>query len=164
MAVAMGAFYHEGKVVVKVLDMVYALEPIAGKFAIVIFFMVTLAAGLSSIFPILMITPIMIADYQNGELDISSKQFKIITAIACLVGLTVPIFGANPIQAQILTQVFNVFVLPLVILGIIILANNSKLMGPQKAGFALNIGMVLALIFACIISYNGAIAVIDNFR
>lgn len=72
MAVAMGAFYHEGKVVNKVLDMVYALEPIAGKFAIVIFFMGTLAAGLSSIFPILMITPIMIADYQNGELDIHS--------------------------------------------------------------------------------------------
>jgi len=139
--------------------MVYALEPIAGRFAIAIFFLGTMAAGLSSVFPILMITPIMIADYQNGELDIESKQFKIIAGLACLVGLTVPIFGANPVNAQILTQVFNVFVLPLVILAMMILINRKSLMGEHKAGIALNVGMGLALVFACVISFNGAMAV-----
>lgn len=107
MAVAMGAFYHDGIVVNKVLDMVYALEPIAGRYAIAIFFIGTLAAGLSSVFPILMITPLMIADYQQGKLDTSSKQFKLLTGLACLTGLVVPIFGANPIQAQILTITLN---------------------------------------------------------
>jgi len=163
MSVAMGAFYHEGKVVSKVLDMVYALEPVAGRFAIVIFFMGTLAAGLSSVFPIVMIAPLMIADYQQGKLDTTSKQFKVITGIACLIGLLVPIFGANPIQAQILTQVFNVFILPLVIIGILVLINKKELMGKQKAGIILNIGIVLALIFACIISYNGMLAIIEKF-
>lgn len=159
MAVAMGAFYEEGKVVTKVLDMVYALEPIAGRFAIAIFFLGTLGAGLSSIFPILMITPLMIADFQAGKLDTDSRQFKIITGMACLLSLTVPLFGANPIQAQILTQVFNVFVLPLVIIGIILLTNKESLMGKHKAGIALNLGMILSLIFACIISYNGTLAI-----
>ncbi|MCB0642666.1 MAG: Nramp family divalent metal transporter [Phaeodactylibacter sp.] len=158
MSVAMGAFYYEGKIVSKVLDMVYALEPIAGRFAIAVFFMGTLAAGLSSVFPILMIAPLMIADYQQGKLDTSSRLFKILTGVACLLGLAVPIFGANPIQAQILTQVFNAFVLPLVIVGILILSNKKELMGEQKAGWALNAGMLLALVFACIISYNGIIA------
>jgi len=162
MSVAMGAFYHEGTVVNKVLDMVHALEPIAGRFAIAIFFLGTLAAGLSSVFPIIMILPLMIADYQKGKLDTSSNQFKIITGIACIVGLAVPIFGANPIKAQILTQVFNVFVLPLVIIGIIILINKKELMGEQKAGMRLNIGMVSALIFACIISYNGVLAILEK--
>lgn len=162
MSVAMGAFYEDGKVVTKVLDMVYALEPVAGKYAIAIFFLGTLAAGLSSVFPILMITPLMIADYEQGKLDTTSKRFKIITGIACIAGLAVPIFGANPINAQILTQVFNVFVLPLVILGMLILINNKQLMGTQKASWALNTGVVLALIFACIISYNGAIAIIEQ--
>lgn len=162
MASAMGALYHDGKVVTKVLDMVYALEPVAGRFAIAIFFMGTLAAGLSSIFPILMIAPLMIADYQAGKLDTTSRQFKILTGVACLIGLSVPVFGANPIQAQILTQVFNVFVLPLVILGIIILSNSEKLMGENRAGILLNIGMVLSMIFACIISYNGLAAIIEK--
>ncbi len=159
MAAAMGAFYERGTVVTKVLDMVYALEPVAGKFAIVIFFMGTLTAGLSSVFPILMIAPLMIADYQQGKLDTSSTQFKVLAGIACLIGLTVPVLGANPIQAQILTQVFNVFVLPLVILGILILINRKSLMGEHRAHFVLNVGLVAALVFACVISYNGVIAI-----
>lgn len=159
MAVATGVLYQSGNSITRVLDMVTALEPVAGKFAIAIFFLGTMAAGLSSVFPILMITPIMVADYQNGELDIESKQFKIISGLACLVGLTVPIFGANPINAQIMTQVFNVFVLPLVIVAMLILINRESLMGEHKAGWLLNLGMVLALIFACIISYNGAVAI-----
>lgn len=162
MAVAMAAFFQEGKSVTRVLDMVSTLEPIAGRFAIVIFFMGTMAAGLSSIFPILMIAPILIADYQKGQLDIKSKQFKILTGIACLIGLTVPVLGINPIDAQILTQVFNVFVLPLVIIGMMILINKKELMGEHKAGILLNIGMGSALLFACIISYNGILAIMAN--
>ena len=162
MAVSMGAFFEEGKVVTKVLDMVSTLEPVAGRFAIVIFFMGTLAAGLSSIFPILMIAPILIADYREGKLDLHSTQFKVLTGIACLIGLTVPVLGVNPINAQILTQVFNVFVLPLVIISMMILINRKELMGEHKAGLALNIGMMSALIFACIISWNGIVAIIEK--
>ena len=163
MAVAMGAFYEKGQVVSRVLDMVVTLEPIAGKFAIAIFFLGTLAAGLSSIFPILMITPLLLADFSKGELDLESKQFKIMTGIACLIGLTVPVFGVNPINAQILTQVFNVFILPVVILCMLILINRESLMGEHKAGMALNLGMVSALIFACIISFNGVMAIVESF-
>ena len=163
MAVAMGAFFYKGQVVTKVLDMVVTLEPVAGKFAIAIFFLGTLAAGLSSIFPILMITPLLVADYSQGKLDIKSKRFKILTALASLVGLTVPVLGVNPIKAQILTQVFNVFILPLVILGMLILINRKSIMGEHKAGPWLNAGLIAALFFACIISFNGVVAIIESF-
>ncbi len=162
MAVATAALFHDGKTVTKVLDMVYALEPIAGRMAIAIFFLGTLSAGLSSIFPILMITPLLIADYQAGKLDTSSKQFKLLTGLACVIGLAVPVFGINPIQMQILSQVFNVFVLPLVILGIMILINNQKIMKEHRAGIFLNIGMALSLVFACIISYNGILGILEK--
>lgn len=164
MAVAAGALFHEGHAVTKVLDMVHTLEPVAGKFAIAVFFLGTLSAGLSSIFPILMITPLMIADYHAGKLDTSSRRFKILAAIACLIGLTVPVFGINPIQMQILSQVFNVFVLPLVIFGIIILTNNKKIMGEHRAGLLLNTGMALSMVFACVISYNGVLAILEKFQ
>ena len=164
MAVSMGAFYEDGTVVTRVLDMVTTLEPIAGKFALVIFFMGTLSAGLSSIFPILMIAPLMIADYNKGELDLSSRRFKLMTALACIIGLTVPAFGFNPINAQILTQVFNVFILPLVILSIMILINKKSLMGDHKAGLGLNIGMFGALFFSIVISYNGVLAILEKLN
>lgn len=158
MITATGALFHEGKTIERVLDMVYTLEPVAGKFAVAIFVLGTLSAGLSSIFPILMVAPLLIADYRNGELDTNSKQFKILTAIAAVFGLIVPIIGANPIVAQIATQVANVFVLPLVIGAIIYLVNNKDDMGDKKAGTFLNIGLVCALIFSCFIAYNGIIA------
>ncbi|RTE53542.1 divalent metal cation transporter [Arenibacter aquaticus] len=163
MAVASGALFHQGQPVTKVLDMVNTLEPVAGKFALTLFFFGTLSAGLSSIFPCLLIAPILLADYQSGELDTTSKQFKIITALACLFALIVPIFGANPIEMQILSQVFNVFVLPLVIIGIILLINNKELVGKYKASLWLNIGLITAFFFSCVISYNGIIALLDFF-
>jgi len=163
MAVSMGAMYFKGQTVDKVLDMVYALEPVAGRFAIAIFLLGTLSAGLSSIFPILMIAPMLIADYQSGELDTKSRQFKILVILASIIGLIVPILDANPVQAQILTQVFNVFVLPVVIIGIMVLVNSKKLMGSHRAGIWLNVGMGAALTFSLIISYNGALGVLQHF-
>lgn len=163
MAVACGALFYEGKTVVHVLDMATTLEPIAGKFALTLFFFGTLSAGLSSIFPCLLIAPLLVADYQSGKIDTNSRQFRIITAIASIVALTVPIFGANPIEIQILSQVFNVFVLPLVIIGIIIMINKKKVMGAYKTSLSINIGLFLALFFACVVSYNGVLAVLDYF-
>lgn len=162
MAVASGALYPDGNPVVKVLDMVNVLEPLAGKFALTLFFFGTLSAGLSSIFPCLLIAPILLADYQSGELDTKSKQFKIITAIACLFALIVPVFGANPIQIQIVSQVFNVFVLPLVIFGIMYLINRKTEQFKRPAWW-INVGLFAALVFATIISYNGTQALIEFF-
>jgi len=163
MAVASGALFHQGKPVTEVLDMVNTLEPVAGKFALTLFFFGTLSAGLSSIFPILLITPILIADYQSGKLDTSSKQFKVITAFACFFALIVPVFGSNPVEMQIVSQIFNVFVLPLVVIGIMFLINNKKIMKSYTTSTWINIILVLAFVFSCVISYNGVMALIAFF-
>ena len=161
MAVASGALFHNGLKIKSVLDMANTLQPIAGKFATSLFFFGTLSAGLSSIFPCLLIAPLLIADYQSGVLDTSSKQFRLITAAACLVALIGPFLGYNPIMIQIVSQVLNVFVLPLVILGIIILVNNKKVMKDYRTSMLVNSGLVLAFLFACIISYNGILGLMD---
>ena len=163
MAVAAGALYYQGKEVTQVLDMANTLEPVAGKWAVTIFFFGALSAGLSSIFPCLLIAPLLVADYQSGALDTNSRQFRIITAVACLVALIGPAFGANPIEIQILSQVFNVFVLPLVILGIIMMVNSDKIMKGYKTSLFVNIGLFAALLFSLIISYNGIIALTEYF-
>jgi manganese transport protein len=162
MITATGALYHEGKTINKVLDMVYTLEPLVGRYAVAVFIVGAMSAGLSSIFPIVMVAPLLIADYKKGILDTKSKQFRVLTGIAALIGLTVPILGANPIIAQIATQVSAVFVLPFVIIAITILINNKKEMGKHKAGVLLNMGLVSAFIFACFITYTGIIA-LNNF-
>ena len=105
MAVASGSLYGKGLTITHVLDMSQALEPVIGKIAVSIFFIGTLSAGLSSIFPCLMIVPLMLGDLKTGKLDVQSNQFKTITALASIFALSIPIFGVNPIQGQIITPV-----------------------------------------------------------
>ena len=163
MGAATGALFHRGQVITKVLDMVYTLEPIAGKYAVAVFLVGTLSAGLSSVFPILMVAPLLIADYRAGMLDTESNLFRTLAGIACVFGLIVPVFGINPIAAQIVTQVAGVFVLPLVILGITYLVNRKDFMGEHKAGMFLNSGLAAAFIFSCFISFTGVLALIELF-
>ena len=159
MSVAHGALFHEQRPITDVLGMVDALEPIAGRLSLTLFFFGTLSAGLSSVFPCLLIAPLLIEDYRSGKLDTQSRQFRIITGIASVLALTIPVLGFNPIRGQLLTQVFNVFVLPLVVAGIIVVINNRKLMGAHAAGGLLNTLLGLAFLFSVVISWNGILAI-----
>lgn len=163
MAVACGALFYDGSPIEKVSDMPNVLVPIAGKFAMTVFFFGTLSAGLSSIFPILLIVPLLISDFKSGELDTKSTQFKVIAAIASVLALTIPVFGANPIDGQILSQVFNVFVLPLVIIGMLVLINKESFRSVHKTALWINISLFASLIFSLVISYNGVLGIASYF-
>jgi len=161
MASATGALFHKGLPVDRVMDMVSILEPLAGKFAVAIFMFGAMSAGLSSVFPILMVLPLLVGDYRKGEMDMKSPVFRILTAVACLVGLAVPVMGVNPIQAQILTQVANVFVLPVVVAGGIVLLRDSELMGKHRAGPWFTAAMISAFLFSLAISWSAISGLYD---
>ena len=163
MICAAGVLYPRGIVVTKVLDMVGTLEPLIGKFAVALFLVGLISAGLSSTFPIMMVAALLVADYRKGELDTNSTLFRILAAVACLFGLIIPVLGAQPIVAQIVTQVFNVFVLPVVVLGIILLVNRQDLMGKDKAGWRLNLGLFGAFIFSILVTYKGVVELFKFF-
>ena len=63
-----------------------------------------------------------------------------------------------------LSQVFNVFVLPIVVFGIILIVNNKKVMKGYKTSIGVNIGLYSALFFSCVISYNGILALMEYFQ
>jgi len=154
MAVASGSLYGQGNEITQVLDMSKALEPSAGKFAVSIFFVGTLSAGLSSIFPCLMIVPLMLGDFSWGKLDVKSTRFKVITGVASVLALSVPLFGFNPIKGQIFTQVFNVFALPLVV-AVLLFLWNRRGVGLPVSRYATNLILIGAFVFSVIITING---------
>jgi manganese transport protein len=162
MVCAAGALFAEGKVITNVLDMANSLSPFAGRFAVALFLVGTLSAGLSSTLPIMMVAPLLISDYNKGKMVTRSVMFRSLTAVAALIGLTVPILGANPILAQIATQVSQVFILPLIVGGIIYLV-NTKEMGDRRAGVLLNTGMAAAFVFSLVMSYIAVIGLRDFF-
>ncbi len=162
MVVAAGALYAHGKEIVKILDMVNTLAPLAGRFAVALFMAGTLSAGLSSIFPILMVGPLLISDYRVGRMEPRSKAFRLICLAAACSGLIVPALGGrNPVAVTVMAQISNVFVLPLAVAVIIALVNRRALMGEHRAGPLLNAGLALAGLFACIIAATGLRALLE---
>lgn len=161
MICAAGVLFSRGIVVEKVLDMIYVLQPIAGRFAVALFVVGLISAGLSSIFPIMMLAPELVSDYSDGRMQTGTPMFRVLTGIAALAGLVIPILGANPVITQIASQVTLVFVLPLVILLMLILINKKSVMGNARPAFLFSALMVVALIFACIVSYT-AVAALGN--
>lgn len=154
MICAASVLHTRGITVEKVLDMIYVLEPIAGRFAVALFVTGLLSAGLSSLFPIMMLAPELISDYRHGEMQTGTPLFKVLTGIAALAGLTIPILGKSPVITQIASQVTLVFVLPLVILLMIVLLWKQK----ERPGILFTVLMALAFVFACIVSYTGIVA------
>jgi Mn2+/Fe2+ NRAMP family transporter len=165
MACSTGAILNSGGEPVRsIANMAETLRPLAGHFAAALFLIGAVSAGVSSIFPILMVAPLLLADYRSEKIIPQKATFRILALIACLIGLTVPILGINPISVQIMTQVSQIFVLPLVIGGITILVNRRSWMGEHRAGWLLNLGLIFSFFFSLLILYCGITALLGFSR
>ena len=159
-AVATGVLFAQGKGIDRILDMATTLEPVAGRFAVAFFMVGTLAAGLSSIFPIMMVAPLLIGDWRNGKMEPRSKLFRIACLIAALWALVVPALGKNPVTVTVAAQVSNVFVLPLTVGVIAYLLNRREVMGEHSAGVIMNILLAIAFAFSLAVAISGVKALI----
>ena len=160
MAVAMGALFAHGKGIERILDMAATLEPVAGRFAVAFFMVGTLSAGLSSVFPIMMVAPLLLGDWKDGKMETRTPLFRIVCLVAALWGLVVPALGSNPVTVTIAAQIANVFVLPLTVAAILWLVNRSSVMGRHRAGWMMNALLAAALVFSVVVAYTGVRALV----
>ncbi len=163
MAAAASTLYVIGRPVDRVVTMVELLEPLLGRFAISIFVMGILGAAMSSMIPILMLAPLLISDYQNKPVEYKGVTFRVLSGVAILFGLIVPVFGYRPVSAMIVSQAFQVFLLPVVVLAMMYLINRKDLMKGYKVSIWMNISFVLIIIFTIIISYQAVIGLLESF-
>ncbi len=148
MASAAGTLYPRGITVDNAIDMVSTLEPLAGRFAIALFVTGIIAAGLSSIFPNMLLLPWLICDYKGIKRDLTKKIFRILVVIVTLSGLIIPVFGGQPIIIMIASQAFSPLMMPLLTIFLMIIMNKRKVMGKNVNGFWLNTGLIITLLFS----------------
>ena len=129
---ATGTLYFTNTEVNNATDMMQALGPWAGDFALTLFTLGIIGAGLSSIFPNLLLFPWLIADYTDTPRNMKRPLFKAIVIIVALSGLIVPVLGGKPVWILIASQAFSPFVMPLITLFLIILLNKSEIMKEHK--------------------------------
>ncbi|MGJ8550835.1 NRAMP family divalent metal transporter [Winogradskyella wichelsiae] len=158
---ATGTLYFKGTPVNDATDLMSALGPWAGDFALTLFTLGIVGAGLSSIFPNLLLFPWLIADYTDTPRNMKRSLFKVIVVLVALSGLIVPFLGGKPVWILIASQAFSPFVMPLITLFLIILLNKSDLMKSHKPSLWMNIALVATFIFNCFMLYVAILGFID---
>ena len=164
MASAAGTLYQEGIMVDNAIDMVKTLEPLAGRFAIAVFVTGIIAAGLSSIFPNILLLPWLICDYRGIKRNLKATIFRVLAVLIACSGLIIPVFGGKPVVVMLASQAFSPLMMPLLILFLLIMMNKKKVMKEYVNGFWLNMGMVITFLFSIFmffIAFEAYIGLLD---
>lgn len=160
MAVAAGTLWQIGSKVNSTLDLIHLFEPIGGKTATFLLILGISSAGISTMFPIILIAPWLISDYAGKPRDTRSPLFRILGLGGLLIGLSFIFLPQAPPVIMIFSQAFQAFLLPAVVIPMFVLINRKDFMKEHTPGTWMNIGLALTLIFALV---TAAFAVLDLF-
>lgn len=153
MAVAAGTLHVMGLKLENTVEMILLFEPIGGNAAAFILILGIVGAGLSTIFPIVLIAPWLIADYTGKPRNIRSVQSRILIFVAMLFAFGTVLLDQRPPALMVFSQAFQAVILPAVVIPILLLINRAKLMGPNKATLCENIGIMAVVLFSFVTTY-----------
>ncbi len=153
MAVSAGTLYVMGMTLENTVEMIALFTPLGGKAAAFILILGIVGAGLSTIFPIVLIAPWLIADYSGKPRNIHSTQSRILIFVAMLFAFGTVFLEQRPPALMIFSQAFQAMILPAVAIPILILINRKTLMGVNRATLKENIGIWLVVLFSFMTAY-----------
>jgi len=164
MAAAAGTLYPLGLRVDNAIDMIKLLEPLLGRFAVSIFVAGIVSAGLSSLFPIVLLAPLLLADYMEEKLNLKSFRSRILVFIGLMMGFVVPVFGGRPVMVMITSQAFTLVITPLIIGLMLLLLRKKTIMGEEhSASWYLTGTLGLIVIFTSVMTVVGLVGIINYF-
>jgi manganese transport protein len=159
MACAAGTMYPRGLHVNNAIDMVKLLEPLAGRFAVSLFVTGIVSAGLSSLFPHLLLAPWLLADLFNRPRDMKLPLNRGIALFTASLGLVIPIFGGRPVLTMIFSQVLAALATPVIVLLMLLLLNKTEIMGTYKSSRIFNVILTFIFLFTVYMAITGIIGI-----
>ena len=153
MAVSAGTLHVMGMKLNNTVEMISLFEPLGGKIAAIILILGIVGAGISSIFPIILIAPWLISDYTGRERNIRSPMYRILGLVGVLFGFGMQFISTTPPLLMVFSQAFQALILPAVAIPIFILVNQKALMKEYVAGKAMNFSLVVIILYSLLTSY-----------
>ena len=153
MIVSAGTLHIMGLKADNTVDLIHLFQPIGGKIAAFILILGIVGAGLSSVFPIVLIAPWLVADYRGKPRDIHSPLSKTLILVTLVFAFGSVFLKQRPPVLMIFSQAFQACILPAVVIPIIILINKSEIMKNNKATVKENIGLIAVALFSFLTTY-----------
>lgn len=153
MAVAAGTLHVMGLKLNNTVDMIGLFEPLGGKMAALLLILGIVGAGLSTVFPIVLIAPWLISDYTGKPRNIKSPMYRILILTGLLFAFGSLFIGHSSPIIMVFSQAFQACILPAVAIPVFILLNKKSLVNTHSASLKMNIGLIAVIIFAFITTY-----------
>jgi manganese transport protein len=153
MAVSAGTLHVMGMKLNNTVEMISLFEPLGGKIAAFILILGIVGAGISSIFPIILIAPWLISDYTGRERNIRSPMYRVLGLVGVLFGFGMQFISTTPPLLMVFSQAFQALILPAVAIPIFILVNRKPLMKEHVAGPTMNIFLAVIVLYSLLTSY-----------
>ncbi len=153
MAVSAGTLHVMGMKLNNTVEMISLFEPLGGKISALILILGIVGAGISSIFPIILIAPWLISDYTGRKRNIQSPMYRVLGLIGVLFGFGMQFIDTTPPLLMVFSQAFQALILPAVAIPIFILINRKALMKEYVAGTWMNISLVVIIFYSLLTSY-----------
>lgn len=153
MAVAAGTLHISGMKLDNTVEMISLFEPLGGKLAAFVLIIGITGAGLSTIFPIVLIAPWLVADYKGTPRNIHSASSRVLIFGALVFAFGTVFLEERPPALMVFSQAFQACILPAVAVPMYILINRKQLMGENKASVKLNLGLVAVILFSLLTTW-----------
>lgn len=150
---AASILYPQGIQVVAAGDMGKSLEPLYGNFATAIFMLGLFGASFSSLVGNATIGGTLFADAMSLGRDLNSFSVKALITAVIVIGAGVAlIFGKLPLELIIFAQGITIFAVPFIGFGILLIANDSEIMGKDTNKKRHNIPGVIGLLVLLVLA------------
>jgi len=153
MAVSAGTLHVMGLRLENTVEMISLFEPLGGKLAALVLIVGITGAGLSTIFPIVLIAPWLISDYTGKPRNLHTPLYRWLILIGLLFAFGSVFLEQRPPALMIFSQAFQACILPAVAIPILILLNRKNLMNTYIAGWKMNLGVVAVILFSFLTTY-----------
>jgi Mn2+/Fe2+ NRAMP family transporter len=153
MAVAAGTLHVMGLKLDNTLELIELFQPIGGKIAAFLLILGIVGAGLSTIFPIVLIAPWLIADFTGKPRDIQSPMFRVLIFVGLLFAFGSVFLEKSPTVLMVFSMAFQAVILPAVAIPVFLMLNKKSIMQEHKASLRMNIGLIAVIAFSLITTY-----------
>ena len=140
--------------ILNAIDLAYSLQPLYGDFSKYIVAIGLISAGLTSSITAPIAAAYVVCGCFGFSINRKSKLFKIIAVIILLIGVIFSSIGFSPIEIIKFAQVTNGILLPLVVVFLLFLANNTRLLKNNTNNLFQNVLGLIVIGFCLLLCYR----------
>ena len=138
-------------------EMAIQLEALLGSYAKYIFALGFIAAAFSSLLVNAVIGGGLLSDGLGLGRSMDEKMPKVFTVLILLAGMGIAMYvtsdGGSAVYSLILAQASSMLAVPLIAIGLILIANRKDVMGDYKNTLLQNILAIIGFVLICVLVY-----------